>query len=194
MNEMESRPIHVQHVTRLALQLFDGLTSLHGLDERERLLLEAAGLLHDIGHQFDYLGTGHHKESARMIRQRPWKNFTPPEVEVIAQVARYHRKGMPELEHEEFRSLGEWERRMVQRLAALLRIADSLDRTHEQFVQSVAVEVEANRIILRLEAAGPILREVKSAAAKGDLAVALFQRDLVFMVGDEEIKPTETPQ
>src|SRR6266853_948719 len=94
MRAMESQPLHVAHVTQLALQLFDGLLLLHGLGERERLILEAAGYLHDIGHQFDYLKTGHHKESARMIREHPWTMFSPLETELIAQVARYHRKSM----------------------------------------------------------------------------------------------------
>src|ERR1700690_2031937 len=80
MRAMESRPLHVTHVTTLALQIFDSLVALHGLGAPERLLLEAAGYLHDIGHQFDHLGTGHHKESARMIREHPWRNFTPEDV------------------------------------------------------------------------------------------------------------------
>src|SRR5437016_12808386 len=123
MREMEAQPAHVSHVTNLALQLFDGLVSLHGLGERERLLLEAAGYLHDIGHQFDHLGTGHHKESARLIREHPWKDFTSEEVSVIALVARYHRKAMPEKEDPHFAALPNTPRRVVQKLAALLRLA-----------------------------------------------------------------------
>ena len=68
MQEFENRPVHVSHVAQLALQLFDGLRELHQLGERERLFLEAAGHLHDIGHKYDNVGEGHHKESARMIR------------------------------------------------------------------------------------------------------------------------------
>src|SRR2546427_5916351 len=128
MRAMESQPVHVSHVTNLALQLFDSLTPLHGLGERERLLLEAAGFLHDIGHQFDHLKTGHHNESARLIREHPWKSFTPDEVTVIALVARYHRKAMPEMTHVEFAALPGTHRRLVQHLAALLRLADALDR------------------------------------------------------------------
>ena len=190
MREMENRPIHVQHVSRLALQLFDGLATLHGLGERERLMLEAAGHLHDIGHQFDYLGTGHHKESARLIRERAWKSFGQLEVEIIAQVARYHRKSMPELDHPEFRALSDWDRRIVQQLSALLRLADALDRSHIQLVQSVRVEVRPNQIVLHLDAVEPVSREVKSALLKGDLAIAVFQRDLLFLINDEEIAPT----
>src|SRR5436309_2492972 len=87
MREMEAQPGHVSHVTNLALQLFDQLSALHGFGPRERLLLEAAGYLHDIGHKFDYLGTPHHKESARIIRDYSWKNFSPLEANLIAQVA-----------------------------------------------------------------------------------------------------------
>ena len=189
MREKEERPVHVEHVTRLALSLFDQLLELHGLGERERLLLEAAGCLHDIGHEFDHLGSGHHKESARMIREHAWANFSGSEVEVIAQVARYHRKGMPEMADEEFRALPDWDRRIVQRLAALLRLADALDRNHLQLVQSVKVEIRPNQLVFHLEVTGPVLREVRSAYFKGNLAQAVFQRDLLFFVGEEEIPP-----
>ena len=189
MQTMEPRPVHVTHVTNLALQLFDGLCALHGLGDHERLLLEAAGYLHDIGHQFDYLGTGHHKESARLIREHPWKNFTAGEVSVIALVARYHRKAMPEKEDPQFAALPENQRREVQKLAGLLRLADSLDRNHEQFVTGVTTEVLPNQIVFHLQTTGPVVREVSTAQKKGDLARAVFQRDLVFMVGEEVIKP-----
>src|SRR5437588_3875912 len=129
---MESQPLHVAHVTKLSLQLFDGLAPLHGLGLRERLLLEAAGYLHDIGHRFDYLQTGHHKESARVIREHPWKEFSSRETELIAQIARYHRKSMPRMKHEDFAMLSPEDRLVVQWLSALLRIADALDGSHEQ--------------------------------------------------------------
>ena|SRR5438477_1992836 len=188
MQTMETRPLHVTHVTNLALQLFDGLSSLHGLGERERVLLEAAGYLHDIGHQFDYLGTGHHKESARLIREHPWKNFSAEEVKIVALVARYHRKGLPETEDPHFAELPGSQRRIVQCLAALLRLADSLDRNHEQFVTRIKTDILPNQLVFHLEITGPVLREVSTAQKKGDLARAVFQRDLVFMAGDELIK------
>lgn len=188
MREKEVRPAHVQQVARLALQLFDQLAVLHGLGGIERLLLEAAAHLHDIGHQTSPPGSGHHHEAARMIREHPWKHFNGSEVEVIAQVARYHRKAMPEMSHEEFRRLNEWDRRVVQRLAALLRLADAFDRSHVQHIERVVVELPVNRIVLRLDSVGPVLREVQAAHLKGDLARLVFQRDLVFMFGDEEMK------
>jgi len=189
MRELELRPVHVEHVARLAGQLFDQLVDLHGLGPRERLLLESAALLHDIGQRPDPLTEGHHKRAARLIRERPWVNFSPPEVEVIAQVARYHRKAVPEATHDEFRALDAPSRRIVQCLAALLRLADSFDRSHQQSVREVRVEILPNQLLFHLDANAPLLREVTAAHTKGDLAVAFFQRDLVFLSGNEEVKP-----
>lgn len=191
VHQMEARPAHVQHVAGLALHLFDQLAGLHGLGAPERLLLDAAAHLHDIGHRSATPGAGHHHESARMIREFPWKCFTAPEVEIIAQVARYHRKSMPEMSHDEFKALSEWDRRVVQRLAAILRLADAFDRSHAQHIEGVVVELPVNRIVFRLESTGPVLREVQAAHLKGDLARAVFQRDLVFMFGDEEVRPPQ---
>ncbi len=189
MRELETQPVHVAHVTDLALQLFDSLAPLHGLGEAERFLLEAAGYLHDIGHQYDYLGLGHHKQSARIIREHAWKNLSPSQVSVIALVACYHRKSMPALKHEHFAALPDSDRNIVQKLAAVLRLADSLDRSHEGCVSRVSAELLPNQIVLHLQTTGPVWREVMTAHAKGDLAQAVFQRDLVFKVGGEAIKP-----
>lgn len=189
MRELELRPVHVEHVARLATQLFDQLFDLHGLGSRERVLLEAAAWLHDIGQGQDPLAEGHHKRAARLIRERPWVHFSPPEVELIAQVARYHRKATPQMAHDEFRALDPQNRSIVQCLAALLRLADSLDRTHHQAVREVRVEIQPNQLRFHLDATGAILREVAAAHAKGDLALAVFQRDLVFLVGDEIVRP-----
>jgi exopolyphosphatase/guanosine-5'-triphosphate,3'-diphosphate pyrophosphatase len=193
MREFENRPGHVSHVANLALQLFDGFVSLHGLGAGERLLLEGAGHLHDIGHKFDNVGEGHHKESARMIREHGWRQFTPPQVAIMAQVARYHRKSPPELKHEEFAALPEPDRQVVEKLSAILRLADSLDRNHEQMVKGITTEVLPDRIIIHMEAEGPVLREVMAAHKKADLALSVFKRKLVFMVGDQVIDPDAPP-
>jgi len=186
MRELELRPVHVEHVARLAVQLFDQLVELHGLGPRECLLLEAAALLHDIGQGHDPEAEGHHKRAARLIRERSWVHFSPPEVEIIAQVARYHRKAMPDTTHDEFRALDPLNRRIVQCLAAMLRLADSLDRSHQQSVRGVRVEILPNQLLFNLDATGPVVREVTAAHTKGDLAMAVFQRDLVFQADNEE--------
>jgi exopolyphosphatase/guanosine-5'-triphosphate,3'-diphosphate pyrophosphatase len=186
----ENKPAHVCHVSFLALQLFDQLGALHGLGPRERLLLETAAHLHDIGHAEDPTGTGHHKESARLIRAHPWKGLSPQEVEIVAQVARYHRKAIPEMEHDEFRVLAETDRRIVQHLAALLRLADSLDRSHARHVTGVKVELCANQLVLHLETAQYLPREIRAVQKKADLAMALYQRDVAVMMGDHVVPPS----
>jgi exopolyphosphatase/guanosine-5'-triphosphate,3'-diphosphate pyrophosphatase len=195
VREMEQRPVHVSHVAHLALQMFDGLLPLHHLGPRERLILEGAGHLHDIGHQFDHLdgGEGHHKQSARMIRQRPWQHLTPREAGLMAQVARYHRKAPPDLKHDEFAALAEPDRVIVEKLSALLRLADSLDRNHEQFIDAVTPEILPEKIIFHIEANGPVLREVIAAHKKGELAVIVFRRALVFMLNGQVIDPATPP-
>lgn len=189
MEKFEARPVHVQHVTALALQLFDQIATLHGLGPRERMLLEMAGLLHDIGHRSTNAAVGHHQESARLIREHGWNGIDHNDAEIVAQVARYHRKTMPELSHDEFKALAFFDRHIVQKLAALLRLADAFDRTHLQLVRQIRVELPVNRIIFHLEIVGPVLHELQAARLKGDLAEAVFQRDLVFMVDGEELMP-----
>src|SRR5437868_12053186 len=94
MQALEEEPHHVRHVAALALQLFDELEELHGLSELDRFILEAASLLHDIGWSVAQDGQGHHRQSARLIREHGWKHFQRGTVDIIAQVARYHRKNL----------------------------------------------------------------------------------------------------
>lgn len=180
MHTIEADPHHVQHVSRLALHLFDELEDLHGLGDSDRLMLEAAACLHDIGHSVDSGGKGHHRESARLIREHRWQHFSPDRVDVIAQVARYHRKSLPDLEHEDYAALGPQERLKVQQLASLLRIADGLDRSHRQLVTHFSAEIFPGRILLHLSATLPIEKELASATKKSDLARQVFQRELAF--------------
>jgi exopolyphosphatase/pppGpp-phosphohydrolase len=180
MQALEEEPHHVQHVAILALQLFDELEDLHGLDNQDRFILESAALLHDIGWSVSPDGSGHHRESARLIREHGWKHFDQESVTLTAQVARYHRKSPPDLEHEEFAALTPAERRRVQQLAALLRLADGLDRGHQHHVAGVSVEIQPDTLLMRLHTHHPCSREVASATKKSDLAAAVFHRTVTF--------------
>jgi len=182
MQALEEEAHHVQHVTALVLQLFDELEDLHGLDDHNRLILEAAAMLHDIGWSVAPGGSGHHRQSARLIREHGWKSFNAESVTLIAQVARYHRKSPPQLEHEEFAVLSPAERLRVQHLAAMLRLADGLDRGHQQHVLKVAVDIQPGRIVLQLLSDRPCSREIASAQKKSDLARMVFQREIEFLV------------
>lgn len=193
MRRMELEPVHVIHVTNLALQLFDELAPLHGLGPYECLLLEAAGYLHDIGHASDDAALRHNEHSARLIREHRWKHFPQADVEIIAQVARYHRKALPDVTHSEFARLSPCNQKLVKMLAALLRVADALDRSHQQSIKGVRVQITRGRLVFHLDTAIPCTREVGSACRKGDLARLVFQRELVFMVGKEIVNPEPPP-
>ncbi len=131
---------HTRHVATLALGMFDELArlGLHEGDARERELLWAASMLHDIGMSVDY--DDHHKHSRYLILNAGLPGFTPVEVAIIAQAARYHRKGMPD--PGPLRALfGEGDRERLDRCAVLLRLAEDLERSRDQLVRGTRVEV-----------------------------------------------------
>jgi exopolyphosphatase/guanosine-5'-triphosphate,3'-diphosphate pyrophosphatase len=143
---------HARQVARLALQLYDGTRRRHGLGDGERSLLEAAALLHDIGHHISY--ERHHKHTYYLVKQGGLHGFTPGEVDVIANVARYHRRGHPRRKHEEFAALPRRARRVVEVLAGCLRVADALDRSHRQVVEGLEVRTRPGAVRVRARAEG----------------------------------------
>jgi exopolyphosphatase/guanosine-5'-triphosphate,3'-diphosphate pyrophosphatase len=129
---------HAEHCTNLALQLFDRTDDLHGLGQEGRELLEMASLLHNIGLFISH--SGHHKHSYYVIRNsEQLTGFRDNEIELIAQIARYHRKSHPGKGHRAFMSLGAHDQYRVKVLAGILRIAIGLDRRHRSTVTSVRV-------------------------------------------------------
>ena len=104
---------------------------------------------------------------------------------ITAQVARYHRKSPPDLEHEDYAALSPAERHRVQQLAAVLRLADGFDRGHQQFVTGVSAEILPDVLVIRLHSDRPCSREIASAAKKGDLAATVFRRKLEFALTSE---------
>ena len=123
-------PEHAQQVARLSLGLFDQTRGVHGLTDREREWLEYAALLHDVGVHISY--EHHHKHSDYLIRNGDLRGFEPDEVETIALVARYHRQAAPKRRHTSYREFGRKRRRTIRALAAILRLAEGLDRSHSQ--------------------------------------------------------------
>ena len=123
---------HALHVASLALSLFDQTRAVHGMGEKERRILHAAALLHDIGSFVSY--TRHHKHSLYLISHSNLAGFTPRETLMVANVARYHRRSFPKPQHEPFTALQKDDRDKVSALAALLRLADAMDREHRQRV------------------------------------------------------------
>lgn len=182
MHRLEPEPEHTSHVAFLALRLFDQLTALHGLGGDERVILEGAACLHDIGWPASKGGTGHHKHSARIIRKQAWKHLRKDEVELLALVARYHRRAEPCPEHVDFHSLTAERQNTVRRLAAILRVADALDRSHLQYVLDVKVRVDGKCLELTLISKETPRREMVGVEKKGTLARAVFGREITFKV------------
>ena len=128
---------HARQVAGLSLSLFDQTRRRHGLGPRERSLLEYAALLHDVGHHISY--PGHHKHTYYLIKNGDLRGFQPLELEILANVARYHRRGRPRKKHAALAALPRAARQTVKVLAAHLRLADALDRSHRQVVRGVTV-------------------------------------------------------
>ena len=137
MERCDDDPAHSRHVAELAGSLFDQLVPRHGLDPRSRHLLEAAALLANVGLVVSH--SKHHLHSYYVIRHGELVGLGDHEIELIAQIARYHRKGPPKATHEPFMRLDEADQHRVRVLAGILRIAIGLDRRREHRVASVAV-------------------------------------------------------
>lgn len=179
-DRLDPDPRHARHVTDLALALFEATADLHGGGPRERELLTAAGLVHDIGYSLCPDGRQHHKHSRDLILQHGIAGFTDAELRLIAALARYHRKAAPRPEHSDFATLTEPQRRTVTVLAALLRVADGLDRTHTRAVPSIQVEVRPDAVIVHLATRGSAEAEIQAATDKSDLFEATFGRPVRF--------------
>jgi exopolyphosphatase/guanosine-5'-triphosphate,3'-diphosphate pyrophosphatase len=183
MELCDDDPEHSHQVARLALALFDGLTDLHGLGPVDRGLLEAGALLANVGLSIAH--SRHHQHSYYVIRNsEQLSGFNDHEIEIIAQVARYHRRSRPSLKHREFAALGEADQHRVQWCAAVLRIAIGLDRSHAGAVGSLRVKISATSITIVVEPsqADPdsISLELYSAEERSGLLASLAEREVVF--------------
>jgi exopolyphosphatase / guanosine-5'-triphosphate,3'-diphosphate pyrophosphatase len=148
---------HAVAVSRFAVQLFDETQRLHHLNEENRLLLEVAAMLHDIGHFVS--ATEHHKHTFYLLNATPLIGLTKPQRAVVANVARYHRKSAPSLQHESFKVLPAKDRVSVSKLSSILRLADALDHEHAGKVSDIVVEDIRPRFVIKLHGQGDLLLE-----------------------------------
>jgi len=179
LERFEQDPAHTRHVALLAGLFFSETQGLHHLGEEERHFLHVAALLHDIGWAKSPKGVKHHKISAEMIRQYHWKTLKDEEVRTVAAIARYHRKALPKAKHLEYSELSPAQRKIVSSLAALLRMADALDRTHRQVVRSLEVKSSPGkkmRVIPRTEAS--LYHEIRAFDDKKDLFESFFEQEI----------------
>jgi len=166
---------HALQVQRLSLDLFDQLKALHGLDGADRLLLELAALLHDCGYAI--AAESHHKHSYYLVSQAmDFPGLSPRQHEMLALVARYHRRSHPKMEHKPFASLPAADRAKVERLAALLRLADALDRGHKSAVREVWALDRGKSMELTARGRGSLGLESWSLQKKAALFEQAFKR------------------
>jgi exopolyphosphatase/guanosine-5'-triphosphate,3'-diphosphate pyrophosphatase len=171
---------HVEHVRRLALQLFEQLGQTLGCGPEEQLLLEAAGLLHDVGQLVSY--PKHHKHSYSLITHAERLGLSPRDRELVALVSRYHRRTGPRRRHPEFATLPPEDQEIVRRLSAILRVADGLDRGHSAAVETVTARLDAKALTLTVTPTteGTDLGlECWGASRKADVLAKVLQRDVV---------------
>jgi exopolyphosphatase/guanosine-5'-triphosphate,3'-diphosphate pyrophosphatase len=169
---------HAKSVAHLATRLFDELRAEHGLGDRDRLLLEVAALLHDVGTFVNQ--RGHHKHAQYLLSVSEVFGLSQDDMAIVANVARYHRRGLPQKSHLGYMALDSDARVVVNKLAALMRLANSLDADHLQKVRDLKVQIEENVMSLEVEGAGDLTMERLAALSRGDLFTEVFGRRVAF--------------
>jgi exopolyphosphatase/guanosine-5'-triphosphate,3'-diphosphate pyrophosphatase len=169
---------HGKQVAKLGLKLFDATASLLTLPANARELLEYAALLHDIGHAIDH--DRHNRHSYYLIKNAELLGFAPVEIEIIAQAARGHRKQAPNLDSSEIQALSPGKRRIVRSLAAILRVADALDRSHFGVIRNIDVRYSPGRMNIEVSSNGDKADlELWTSERRTDLLAKLLDRRVV---------------
>ncbi len=178
--QLDPDPDHALQTAKLATQLFDRTVEIHGLGAAERELLDGAAIVHNVGLFISH--SSHHKHSYYVIRNSEHlTGFAEHEVEMIAVVARYHRKSHPTNKHQEFARLRESDQQVVRVLAGLLRVAIGLDRAHSGVVEAVRVFVEGGQLVIQPIAApgADVDLEVWAARERSRLLAGALELDVV---------------
>jgi exopolyphosphatase/guanosine-5'-triphosphate,3'-diphosphate pyrophosphatase len=178
--------VHAEQVVRLALALFDQTRAAHGLTDRSRELLEYAAVMHDIGTHISY--PRHHLHSYYLIKNGDLRGFDPEEIEIMALIARYHRRGSPKKSHGDYARLSSPSRRSVRILASILRVAEGLERSHTQVVSGIEVRDRDADFLLLVHASDDAELEVWTA----ERHLGPFERILGKPVR-LEVAPTPSP-
>ena len=167
---------HSTHVAYLALQIFDEFEKELDLDAHDRELLEYATLMHDIGYYISH--RKHHKHALYLIRNADLKGFTGEEIDIMANVARYHRRSTPKKRHKRYRKLSKDLKKRVEKLSGILRVADGLDRSHYQNVQQLEIEKSSEHIKFYLTTIGDPELEIWGALRKKELFEEVTGKEL----------------
>lgn len=177
--------VHTSHVARLALRLFDQTTELHELGERDREMLEFAALLHDIGQHVSR--KGHHRHAAYLVENGELRGFEPAEIAFLAALVRHHRRGDPKPSEARFGALPSEDRIRMRKLAALLRVADGLDRGRRGGVENLDAFVGKDLVVIRLSTHDDAELELWGARRRRELFEKVFGHELELVVGGSRI-------
>jgi exopolyphosphatase/guanosine-5'-triphosphate,3'-diphosphate pyrophosphatase len=169
---------HAKQVAALAVGLFDDLRSEHGLSARDRLRLEVAALLHDIGIFVNL--RGHHKHAQYILSVSEIFGLSRDDMAIISNIARYHRRAAPNKSHLAYMALDSDARVLVNKLGAILRVANALDADHLQKVRGVKVLREDEQWVLEVDGGGDMTLERLAALARADLLTEVFGRKVGF--------------
>jgi len=177
--------VHPRNVARLAVALFDGMRDLHGLGADERRLIWCAGLLHDVGYAIDW--RGHNKHSLRVIMDTETPALSPRDKRVVACVSRYHRGGSPKATHAVYAELTDPQQGLVRKLAAILRVADGLDRSQIGRVARATVHRGGpGHWLIRAYGAALPVDELWAAEKKADLFREVYRAEPHFEYAGRE--------
>jgi len=179
---------HGRQVARLAGEIFDATITLHHLGRDDRELLEHAAVLHDIGEHVSV--DSHHKHTAYLIQHGRLRGFSPDDVNILACLGRFHRRGDPKTSFEPYAALDEPARQRVTEMSAILRLADGLDRSHSGTVRSVDVSVERRGEVVHLavESTGDAELELWGVRRKRDLFERVFDCRLEVSLAEPQVE------
>jgi exopolyphosphatase/guanosine-5'-triphosphate,3'-diphosphate pyrophosphatase len=172
---------HARHVARLSRRLFDDMRAEHGLTARHRLLLEVAALLHDIGNFVNL--RAHHKHTQYLLSVAEIFGLSAEDMAVVSNIARYHRRALPQRTHLPYVALDRDERVAVDKLAALLRLANALDADHLQKVSDLHVRCDEDAWVLEIEGSGDLTIERLVALSRADLFSDVFGKRVTLREG-----------
>ena len=168
---------HSRQVAALALALFDQTRRVHGLDAREREWLEFASFLHDIGNHISY--RSHHRHSYYLIKHGNLRGFEPADIEIMALIARYHRRAVPKGDHDGFRELDHESRQAVRVLSAFLRLAETLDRSRHGVMRSLEVRERLGELRIKVSSVGDAELEIWAARRQAEALEEALDRKVV---------------
>jgi exopolyphosphatase/guanosine-5'-triphosphate,3'-diphosphate pyrophosphatase len=185
MELMDEDPAHSRQVARLALRLFDETGEWHHLGDGPRELLEAAALLSNVGVFVSH--DKHHKHTYYVIRNSDrLVGFTDHEIELVALIARYHRKSHPSAKHTEFAALRSRDQELVRTLAGVLRVAIALDRTHDRVVEDLHVRRQGEELAIEVRGRDGVdlSLELYTATERKDLLEQVLDHPLSVVEAD----------